>query len=479
MINVNPDTGLVDDPSNISKASAIAFTRIFLGVMWLFEVTVGHNWKIGGFGSDVHPGWLGANQGDVIREDVATAIADGTWSWFASLYDSVIVPNAVFFSWLTVILQVSLGLAFIVGFAVRPMAILGLTFDLSVFMLGNSRIPPFFTALHLFVLATGAGRFYGLDGYLLGRMDQAKSAAGRAFRWVLDLKVFDQRWRGIAFAGAALFATYFFLAIPGRATTRIQMVSLELAALLGLVALALYASKLIPDKLGVIASTLRIFVGFKFLHEIWVRTTPGVNGLPGWAGGEALEGLFETISANHWGFFSWIVDTLFLPAMGFWAVVFGVVQFAIGAALIIGFRTRPAALLGAAYLTGLIVLGMTRYAPFLLGVLIPVIALDAGRYMSVDRVLAGADYQPRFGLPIPRMAIIPLLLLATINAVAAIVTAFVVGIVPDAYVESMPSMTTAMVAIFSTTLAFVGWVQLRPKLAVIPPGGAELVKSST
>lgn len=478
MNTVNPETGLVDDPSNLAKASAIAFTRIFLGVMWLFEVTVGHNWKIGGFGSDVHPGWIGANRGDVVREDVAQAIADGTWGWFAWLYETLVVPNAVLFSWLTIVLQVLLGLAFIVGFAVRPAALVGLTLDFSIFMLGNSRIPPFFAVMHLFVLATGAGRFYGLDGYLIGRLEGARSAAGRALRWVLDLPFLNRRVRGVAFAATGLLAVYFFLAIIGRPTPRIQMVSLELAALFGLVALALYASTFISDRLGVITAALRIFVGFKFLHEIWVRTTPGVNGLPGWAGEQPLRELFETLSANHWSLFSWIIDTVFLPILPFWAVVFGVVQFAVGVALILGFRTRVAALLGVAFLGGLIVLGMTRYAPFLLGVLIPVVALDGGRFLSVDRVLAGDAYQVRFGLPIPRPAIIPLLVLTTINAVAAIVTAFVSGIEPGAYIDSMPSMTTAMVAIFSSLLAFVGWIQLRPRLAVIPPGGKELIEAS-
>ena len=469
------ETGPLRESNRISKAAAIAFTRIFLGVMWLFEVTVGHNWKIGGFGSDVHPGWIGANRGDVVREDVAQAIADGTWSWFPSLYDSVVVPNAVLFSWLTIIFQVAIGVAFIVGFAVRPLAVMALGLDFSIFMLGNSRIPPFFAAMHLFVLATGAGRFYGLDGYLLGKLSRARSAAGRALAWLLRLRFPGRRLRGLAFAGTAMLAVYFFLAIPLRGTTRFQMVSLDLAFLFGLVALGLYASTLIPDRLGVIAAALRIFVGFKFLHEIWVRTTPGVNGLPGWAGADPLRTLFETISENHWGLFSWGVDTFFLPAMGLWAFLFGVVQFAVGVALILGFRTRVASLTGAAYLALLIALGMTRYAPFLLGVLIPVIALDGGRYLSVDRVLAGDRYRERFGLPLPRPLVMPLLVLATVNAVAAIVTAFVSGIEPGAYVASMTSMTTAMVAIFSGLLAFVGWIQLRPEMAVIPPDASVLV----
>ena len=78
MTTVNPETGLVDDPSSLAKASAIAFTRIFLGVMWLFEVTVGHNWKIGGFASGANPLWLGPGAGDGVREGVARAIASVT-----------------------------------------------------------------------------------------------------------------------------------------------------------------------------------------------------------------------------------------------------------------------------------------------------------------------------------------------------------------------------------------------------------------
>jgi uncharacterized membrane protein YphA (DoxX/SURF4 family) len=438
-------------------------------------VTVGHNWKIGGFGSDVHPGWIGAQRGDVVREDVAEAIADGTWAWFAWIYEGFVAPNAVAFSWLTIILQVLLGVAFIVGVFVRPLAVIALAMDFSIFMLGNSRIPPFFTALHLFVLATGAGRYYGLDGWLATKLVDARAGAGRVVRWLIDLPFATARYRGIAFAGTALLAIYFFLAIPGRETTRIQLVSLELAAIFALVALGLYASTLIPDRLGVIAATLRIFVGFKFLHEIWARTTPGVNALPGWARGEELEEVFQTIAANHWGLFSWITETFFLPALAFWAVVFGVVQFAVGVMLVLGFRTRLASLLGAAYLAGLIILGMTRYAPFVLGLMIPVMALDSGRFLSVDRVWQGSSYEERYGLPIPQQALIPLLVLAAVNAVAATATAFVSGIEPGAYVDSMPSMTTAMVAIFSGLLAFVGWLQLKPEFSPTPPAARELI----
>ncbi len=53
---------------------------------------------------------------------------------------------------------------------------------------------------------------------------------------------------------------------------------------------------------------------------------------------------------------------------------------------------------------------------------------------------------------------------AAINAVAAAVTAFNVGITPHGYTDSMRSMVTAFVAIFSALLAFVGWLQEHPTL---------------
>ena len=485
-LKIDARSGLLQTPDQITKAASIAFVRIFLGVMWAFELTVGHNWKLGGFGSDVHPGWLGANRGDVVREDVAEAIADGTWAWFAWLYETVLVPNAVAVSWITVIAQVAIAVAFIVGVLVRPAAVAALVMDVSILMLGNSRIPPFFMVMHLFVLATGAGRYYGLDGFLIERIreklarDKTRSRPpwpSRVLEWSIQLPV-KAHWRGPAIGVTSLIAVYFLLSMPGRESDRIQMVALALLSISGLVAFGLYLSTVVPDRLGVIVATLRIFVGFMFLHEIWVRTVPGVNGLPGWASFEALEAFFTTLAENHWEMFGVVIQVGFLTVVALWALVFGIVQFAVGVMLIIGFRTRFAALLGMAFLTGLLILGATRYAPFLLGLLIPVLALDGGRYASVDRVRYGGFYPARFGLPIPRFALVPLVILAAVNAVAAVVTVFVSGIEPGAYIDSMPAMTTAMVAIFSGLLAFAGWIQLRPEVAVVPDDARALLDSA-
>jgi hypothetical protein len=444
------------------KAAAIAFARIFIGVFWLFEVTVGHNWKIGGFASGANPDWVGPGAGEAVRGEIAEAISDGTYAWAGWLFDTVLVPNAAAFGYLTIALQVLLGVAFIVGFAVRPLALAAIAMDVSIFMLGNSRVPPFFTAAHLFLLVSGAGAYYGLDGWILERTAEARSGAARALRWLIDLPVFRRSWTVPAIAAASVIALFFFLTMPTR-DTRFAYVAMDLAALAGLVALGLYAAARLGDRFSALAAALRIFVGYKFLHEIWSRTDPGVNALPGFAGADAQAEVWQQVVDNHWALFAWFTDTLILPNMGFWVVLFAAVQLAVGVSLVIGYRTRLAGIVGLAYLGVLIALGMTRYAPFVFGLLIPVIALDGGRVLSLDRVRRPAA-RVRYGLPIPTAAVPVLIALAAVNAAAATVVAFTLGIVPDAYVESMPAMVTAFVAIFSGLLALVGWLQRHPHL---------------
>jgi hypothetical protein len=457
------DDGLLQLPAEAVKASAIAFVRVFLGVMWLFEVTVGHNWKIGGLASGANPAWMGPGAGEAVREESAKAIADGTYAWAGWLFESVIIPNAVAFGYITIALQILLGVAFIVGVAVRPLALAAIAMDVSIFMLGNSRIPPFFTAAHLFVLVSGAGTYYGMDGWILERTQQTKSTAVRALRWIIDLPVFKREHTAPAIALFGFIALFFFLTMPTRETGRIGFVSMELALLAGLVALGLYAASRYGDRFAALAATLRIFVGIKLLHEIWARVEPGVNALPGFAGAEAQTEVWQQVVDNHWGLFAGLVDATIIPAMGFWVVVFGAIQLAVGVSLVVGYRTRLAGVVGLVYLGALIALGMTRYAPFVFGLLIPVVALDGGRIMSLDSLRRPA-LAARFGLPIPSAAILPLIALAAINAVAAAITSFTVGITPDAYVDSMPAMVTAFVAIFSGLLAFAGWLQRHPSL---------------
>jgi hypothetical protein len=449
-------------PKAVNRASAIAFVRVFIGVFWLFEVTVGHNWKLGGFGSGTNPGWVGPGAGDSVREEIGRAVEDGTWNWAAWLFQNAIEPNAAAFSYLVIALQVAFGVFLIFGLLVRPTALIAITMDLSIFMLGNSRIPPFFTMAHLFVLTTGAGIPYGADGWIMERTRDARTGAITALRWLIDLPLMT--FRGVPVAvmtGSALLSLYFFMQMAMRETSRMNLVAMELAFLFGLVAAGIYFGRHAADRLAVTVAMVRVFVGFKFLHEIWVRVEPGVNGLPGWAGAEQLRGVFETISDNHWAPFAWIADNVFLSAMTPWVILFGVIQVAVGVMLVVGYRTRLASLIGLTYLAGLGVMGFTRYAPFVYGLLIVVLALEGGRVLSLDSQRALA-HPPRYGLPIPKSVVPVLIAVFAVNAVAATIAVFTTGgIAPDGYTESMGQMTAAMVAIFSGIFALMGLLQER------------------
>jgi uncharacterized membrane protein YphA (DoxX/SURF4 family) len=448
-------------PEQVNKAAAIAFVRVFIGAFWLFEVTIGHNWKLGGFGSGGHPGWTGPGAGDEIRENIAASIENGTWLWAAWIFQNVIEPNALVFNYMVIVLQVALGLFFIFGFMVRPMALMAVAFDLSIYFLGNSRIPPFFTAAHLFVLSTNAGMYFGVDGVLATKVRHARGTFGRAVSWLLDLPFLARRrvqdW---IIAGSAILAAFFFMNMVMRATPTFNLVAMELAFIFGAVAIGLALARRSTDQLAIVVALMRIFIGYKFLHEIWVRVQPGVNGLPGWAPKQDQLALFENIATSHWAPFSWIITTAIVPLMTFWVLLFAVVQFSVGAALLVGYRTRLAATIGLAYVGGLGILGFTRLAPFVFGLLVVVLALDGGRALGFDSDGASSR-KPVYGLPIAKGAVPILVLVTTVNAIAAAIAVVMAGgVIPDSYKDGVGAMTTAMVAIFSGLFALVGWLQM-------------------
>jgi hypothetical protein len=457
------DDGLLHLPAEAVKASAIAFLRIWLGLLWLIEVTIGPNWMLGSLASGVNPAWFGVGAGDAVRERSSAAIADGTYAWYAWVLEQLVVPNAEVVGYLVIGLQVGLGLAFLVGFAVRPLAVLALGLDLSILLLGDATVPPLFTAMHLFVLVTGAGVYYGFDGWLLVRCRWSNRRFARAVVWLIQLPLFSRRHVAPAIAVTGLLGVVALLNGVGRSSDRFALVALSLAIVVGLVALGLYATSRFGDGVTAAAATLRIFVGVVFLSEIFARTTPGLDALPGFASAEAQAAVFEQVASNHWALFAVLTHTLGLPLMGVWVVILGTVQLVAGALLLVGYRTRGAGMLGLVYLAVLISFGFTRFAPLVLGLLIVAIALDGGRILSLDS-LRREGQPPRFGLPIPPAMIPVLLVLATVNAVAAGVTAFNLGVTPDAYVDGMTAMVTTFVALISGALAFIGWLQRHPKL---------------
>jgi hypothetical protein len=439
-----------------ARSASIAFVRIGLGLFWLYEVTIGHNWKVGffGLGIDAHPGWIGPDAGAAVIEHAQEAIEIGTWGWYQWALESVIMPNATVFAYTSVGLQVALALALIFGVFVRPFAALSLAMELTIYFLGNSRIPPFFTAGTLFVLVTAAGQYHGFDGVMSRRLADARSTGVRAVRWLIDLPLYRQQLRVPLASAIVLFSLYFWLQAPIMATQKMGLVAQELAAIGLLAAIGVFVSNRVSDRISLAASMLRIFVGYKLLHEIWTRIDPGVNALPGIAGVEAQREVFEAVSANHLTAASGFIEVVILPLLAIWVVLFAVVQLGVGVALLFGWQTRIASAVGIGYLSAMVLLGLTRYAPFVLFYMIAVYALDGGRELSAFR-FREAMRPARYGLPIHGVA--PWIWAA--GALVALVVAVVAGVEVDGYGTTVGGVTAAMTSMFCGMVAIHGWLR--------------------
>lgn len=418
----------------------IALTRVFVGLLLLYEAVVGGWWKVGTISSGPNPEWLGDEAGAAIVSTAEQAIEQGTYGWYATLLEAVVIPYAPLWSSLATLAQVAAGIALVLGLWTRPAAIIGLLYFLPVFHFGTIRTSPLFAVPIAFAFVANAGRYSGLDAILTRRSD----AIGRATRLANATGVFPKRWYPGAAAALGAIAVYYYLSVPMMEETRIALVGLELAVFAGLTALGLVLVFRGRETIPVAADMIRIFVGYRFLHEIFVRVDPGLNALPGWASADAQAAVFEAIAATHVTPVSFVIETLVLPAIGVWVVVFAIVQTATGLALLVGWRTRLAGAVAVGYLLGLISLGFVRLAPLLLMGTI-VAATIGGRYVSLDAV-AGRDVTP------PNL---PAVLGAPALGVAVVFVSIgaVLGVEPGGYGETTGAIALVMLGIVAAAVA--------------------------
>ena len=428
-----------------SYAPWIAFVRIFLGAFWLLEVTIGHNWKVGSFTSGPHPGWFGPDAGSYLITQGNAGIEAGGWAWFGWVLENIMYPQAPLWGYFAVAVQFILAFAFIFGIFARPIALLGLGMDFFIFMLGNSRIPPFFSLGHLFILGTNAGMYYGVDAWLVEKYKGLKA--------IITLDFVNLKLRRIIAAVAALLATYYLLKLAVIDSGKMKMVSMDLAVLLGFVSYGLFIYRDKINNVLLTTSLLRIWLGYRFLHEVIVRNVPGLNGLPGGGTTEDLTAIFKVVSEKHWGLFAGIVDVAFLPMMGFWNVIFTVLEIAIAAMLILGIRTRLVSKIARIYLSILILIGFTRYVPFVFGYLFAVFTLDGGRMFSFDAL---NNIESKIGIKISKLATYILIAIALVFVIAANIS----GIEPDGYkTAAMGAWVGIIVSVLTGILGLSGAMQ--------------------
>lgn len=137
----------------------IAFLRIYMGYYFLLSA-------IERYEGDylTQPRLAG-----VISEWLPTSMAPG---WYQSFLEGVVVPNWQIFAYLITYCEFLIGVSFLVGFFVRPVAILGILLTMN-FMFNTAplgiELNKAFLAMFVAMGWIGAGRCLGMDYFFFKR----------------------------------------------------------------------------------------------------------------------------------------------------------------------------------------------------------------------------------------------------------------------------------------------------------------------
>ncbi|MHC3436666.1 hypothetical protein ACYJ1Y_00875 [Natrialbaceae archaeon A-gly3] len=414
----------------------IGATRVLVGFLLLYELAFGGWWKLN---SD----WIGLGAGTPLADRATRAVSDGTYLWYAGILEAVVIPYAWFWSNLALVLQLAFGLALLIGFLARPAAIVGLLYFMTVFNMGTIRTSPTFAVAIAFLFVANSGYHYGLDGWI---HQQSSTWARRSDR-IASFGSIPRSWYPYIAALAALVGLYYLLTIPERGyafADGLALVGVELALLSAIVAGGFVLAYRGADTTALAADGLRVFIGYRLLHEVFVRVDPGVNTLPGWAPLELQEAVFTDIATVHVTPVAVFIETVVLPALPIWAVAFALVQTTTGIALFVGYRTRLFGSIAVGYLIVLVALGFVRLAPLLLMSAVAAAALG-GRYASLDAIneqaQTPAEVAPSQWPTPPRSTLYGLGIVAT----GLVVVGLALGVEPSGYGATTGPVSLVMV----------------------------------
>ena len=135
--------------------AGIASVRIVFGLLWLTQAS----WK--------SPPDFGA-----LEHFTSFAYREPVFAPYGFIVEKVVIPNITIFGYLVIVTEASLGAFLILGLATRFWALVGIAqtiaITLSVLNAPNEWSWAYYMmfAGHVMILATAAGRTFGLDGLL-------------------------------------------------------------------------------------------------------------------------------------------------------------------------------------------------------------------------------------------------------------------------------------------------------------------------
>lgn len=144
--------------------------------IWLLlRLYIGYTWLMAGLGKVQDDAWTGANAGAAM-EGYMTAVMNlaeegGIAGWYAWFLDTVVIPNAAFFSYMVAWGELLVGLGLIIGLLTGIAAFFGALMNISFLLAGTvSSNPVMLIIAMLLVLAWKVAGWYGLDRWALPQL---------------------------------------------------------------------------------------------------------------------------------------------------------------------------------------------------------------------------------------------------------------------------------------------------------------------
>ncbi|MFC4024696.1 DoxX family protein [Oceanobacillus longus] len=144
--------------------------------IWLIlRLYIGYTWLTAGFGKVTNDAWTGENAGTALggyMSGVMETAADGVVAgWYATFLESVVIPNAVVFSYMVAWGELLIGLGLIVGLLTGIAAFFGALMNMSFLLAGTvSSNPVMLVIAMLLVLGWKVAGWYGLDRWALPKL---------------------------------------------------------------------------------------------------------------------------------------------------------------------------------------------------------------------------------------------------------------------------------------------------------------------
>jgi len=133
----------------------VAFARITLGMLWLTQVV-----------------WKTPPDFKLLARFTGYAVDHEVFPPWSLVVEKLILPNLTFFGWMTIVTEASIAAFLLLGLASRFWSLVGMTMTVTI-ILSDLNAPNEWSwayymmfTLHVVVLATAAGRAFGLDGLL-------------------------------------------------------------------------------------------------------------------------------------------------------------------------------------------------------------------------------------------------------------------------------------------------------------------------